>query len=104
MLRHEGVPVLPDHVDSEEGEPSGAEIARELEKRRGAKPSPGTIYPALKELTGKGVISLGAGKKYSLTKRGERELQTACGFFCRIFYDMEDIFACCQQKPKGNRR
>ena len=29
---------------------NGAEIGRELEKRRGTKPSPGTIYPALKEL------------------------------------------------------
>ena len=35
----------------------GAEIALELEKRRGSKPSPGTIYPALKELKEKGLIT-----------------------------------------------
>ena len=29
---------------------NGAQITREFEKRRGTKPSPGTIYPALKEL------------------------------------------------------
>ena len=28
----------------------GQEIASELEKRKGCKPSPGTIYPALKQL------------------------------------------------------
>ena len=28
---------------------NGAEITREFEKRRGTKPSPGTIYPSLKE-------------------------------------------------------
>jgi DNA-binding PadR family transcriptional regulator len=84
------------------GNLTGQEIARELQKRRGAKPSPGTIYPALKELNEKGLISFDAGKKYSLTKKGEKELQTACGFFCKTFYDIEDIFTCCQQKPKRN--
>ncbi|MEE9459013.1 MAG: PadR family transcriptional regulator, partial [Candidatus Bathyarchaeia archaeon] len=33
---------------------SGAEIALELEKRKGSKPSPGTIYPVLKDLKDKG--------------------------------------------------
>ena len=37
---------------------NGAEISRELEKRRGTKPSPGTIYPALKELKNVGLIKI----------------------------------------------
>ena len=32
---------------------NGIEISKDLEKRRGSKPSPGTLYPALKELKGK---------------------------------------------------
>jgi len=51
---------------------NGSEIARELEKRRGTKPSPGTIYPALKEL------------------------KSACAFFCKTFYDMKEISDCCK--------
>ena len=36
---------------------TGAEIAKELEKRKGTRPSPGTIYPALKELRNRGLIN-----------------------------------------------
>ena len=52
-------------------EMTGAEIAIELEKRKGNKPSPGTIYPALKDLKDKGLIKDDRDKKYSLTKKGE---------------------------------
>jgi PadR family transcriptional regulator, regulatory protein PadR len=44
---------------------NGAEISKELEKRRGTKSSPGTIYPALKELKNKGLIDV-AEKKFIL--------------------------------------
>ncbi len=70
---------------------NGAEIGGELEKRRGSKPSPGTIYPALKELKNIGLIKVDAKKTYSLTPTGEEELKTACKFFCTIFYDMKDM-------------
>lgn len=71
---------------------NGAEIATELEKRRGTKPSPGTIYPALKELKERGLITADKDKTYSLTKKGEEELKSACNFFCKIFYDMKEMF------------
>ncbi len=51
---------------------NGAKIAKELEKRKGTKPSPGTIYPALKEL------------------------KNACSFFCKTFYDMKEMSNCCK--------
>ena len=70
---------------------NGAEITRELEKRRGTKPSPGTIYPALKELKEKGLILDNEGKEYSLTKKGESELKSACKVFCQMFHDMKDM-------------
>ena len=75
---------------------NGAEITKELEKRKGTKPSPGTIYPALKELREKGLIIADKNKTYSLTKKGEKELNCACNFFCKIFYDMKEMFNCCK--------
>lgn len=71
---------------------NGAELSFELEVRRGSKPSPGTLYPALKELKEKGLIESDENKYYSLTKKGENELTSACGFFCKAFYDMKEMF------------
>jgi PadR family transcriptional regulator PadR len=73
---------------------TGAELSDELEKRRGTRPSPGTIYPALKELRKKGLITADDGKVYSLTKKGQRELNSACTLFCNMFYDMKDMSSC----------
>lgn len=75
---------------------NGSELAKELEKRKGSKPNPGTIYPALKELKEKGLIKADKNKTYSLTKNGEIEIQSACSFFCQIFYDMKDMKKCCE--------
>ena len=70
---------------------NGAQITREFEKRRGTKPSPGTIYPALKELKTKGLIAVDDKKTYSLTIDGENELKSACKLFCKIFYDAKEM-------------
>jgi len=75
----------------------GAEIGRELEKRRGTIPSPGTIYPALKELKNKGLITVDDNKIYSLTPDGEDELKSACKFFCQIFYDVKEMSDFCRE-------
>ncbi|MFC2154394.1 PadR family transcriptional regulator [Candidatus Altiarchaeota archaeon] len=80
------------------GPKTGAEIAGEIENRKGKKPSPGTIYPALKELKEKGLIKDDKEKKYYLTKKGEKQLTTACSHFCKLFYDVNDMFRCCHQK------
>ncbi|MDP3765810.1 MAG: PadR family transcriptional regulator [Nanoarchaeota archaeon] len=75
---------------------SGEDIRQELKKRRGSKPSPGTIYPVLKSLGKSGFIeeikSSGKEKKYRLTKKGHKELTSATKKFCQIFYDMKDEF------------
>src|SRR5919198_2232053 len=60
----------------------GQAIADEIAKRKGEKPSPGTIYPALKNLREAGFIreENEDGKKtivYSLTTRGEGALRIA---------------------------
>ncbi len=75
---------------------NGAEIGRELEKRRGTIPSPGTIYPALKDLKNKGLINVDENKNYTLTSEGKKELSIACKFFCNIFYDVEEMIKYCK--------
>jgi DNA-binding PadR family transcriptional regulator len=69
----------------------GAEISKELEKRRGKKPSSGTLYPPLNELKNKELISVDEKKYYSLTPKGKKELKESCEFFCNIFYDVEEM-------------
>ena len=75
---------------------SGDDIRKELEKRKGTKPSPGTIYPVLKCLQEYGWIEelkdKGKAKKYRLTKSGEKELKESTRKFVSIFCDMGDEF------------
>lgn len=70
---------------------TGAEITKELTKRRGTRPSPGTVYPALKELKDKGLIISDKSKVYNLTPKGKKELKSACKIFCKMFYDIKDM-------------
>ena len=78
---------------------SGDEIREELKKRKGTLPSPGTIYPVLKELSSNGFIEEVTKnkkeKKYKLTKSGKKELETATKKFCMLFYDMAAEFEKC---------
>lgn len=66
----------------------GQELAKEISKRRGTKPNPGTIYPALRELKKRGLIELkkeGRTTNYYITKKGRKGIQTACEYFCKAF-------------------
>ena len=66
----------------------GQELAIEISNRKGEKPSPGTIYPALKSLREMGFISEEKEGKtivYSLTERGENALKIAKIKFIKIF-------------------
>ncbi|MBI3027569.1 PadR family transcriptional regulator [Candidatus Woesearchaeota archaeon] len=75
---------------------SGEDIREEIKKRRGTKPSPGTVYPVLKTLSENGFIKeveyAGKEKKYKLTSKGKKELAMATRKFCMIFYDMKEEF------------
>jgi DNA-binding PadR family transcriptional regulator len=73
---------------------SGAEIALELEKRKGNRPSPGTIYPVLKDLKDKGLLSMDKEKHYSLTKKGKKELETHLNTFFETFCDIDEMRKC----------
>ena len=74
---------------------SGEELRKEIEKRKGQKPSPGTIYPVLKTLNKYGWIQSkeqGKEKIYSLTSEGKKELKEATRRFISIFCDMGEEF------------
>ena len=75
---------------------SGEEIRKEIEKRKGSKPSPGTIYPVLKSLSEKKLIKevkgKGKEKRYELTELGKKEIKTATKKFTMIFCDMKNEF------------
>lgn len=67
---------------------NGQELCCELERRRGSRPTPGTIYPALKGLRMKGLVMgkrQGRGTVYVLTDPGRRELDGAFRYFCKAF-------------------
>ena len=69
----------------------GQEIADELEKRKGCRPSPGTIYPALKDLKEEELIRekrKGRIITYNLTPSGKKALSSAKEKFCRAFTDI----------------
>jgi len=69
----------------------GSELADEIEQRKGSRPSPGTIYPALKELKKQGYINSNKDKTYFLTSAGKKELAEGCKFFCSMFHDFLEI-------------
>ncbi|MEM2144551.1 MAG: PadR family transcriptional regulator [Candidatus Jordarchaeaceae archaeon] len=70
---------------------TGVEITLELEKRKGRKLSPGTIYPVLKTLKDKGLLSIDENKSYSLTKSGINELKNSLNLFFKIFPDIDEM-------------
>ncbi len=77
----------------DKGEMNGQQIAEKIAIRRGTKPTPGTIYPALKELKEGGLI---VGRKegrqiiYQLTSEGKKGLADASRYFLQAFGDIAD--------------
>jgi PadR family transcriptional regulator PadR len=74
---------------------NGQQIAERIAKRRGSKPTPGTIYPALKELKkGKYIKGEKVGRQivYHLTPKGDDALLDASRYFLQAFGDIaEDV-------------
>jgi DNA-binding PadR family transcriptional regulator len=69
----------------------GQELATQIGKRRGDKPNPGTIYPALKELAARRLIEAsphGRNSVYELTKEGKGALERSLDYFERAFGDI----------------
>ena len=76
-------------------EMNGQQIATKIAIRRGTKPTPGTIYPALKELKKGGLIEgekVGRQIVYHLTPAGEKGLEESSRYFLQAFGDIaEDV-------------
>jgi len=74
----------------------GQELAEELGRMRGTKPTPGTLYPALGELESSGQVEWirkGRKKVYRLTEEGRRGALEACRYFCSAYGDIFREFA-----------
>ncbi|HLC66375.1 MAG TPA: PadR family transcriptional regulator [Candidatus Nanoarchaeia archaeon] len=76
---------------------TGAEISAEIAIRKGSRPSPGTIYPALKELKARGFIRPDKEKRYALTAKGAQELEQSLQLFCTMFSDFNEMKSCCRK-------
>jgi DNA-binding PadR family transcriptional regulator len=66
----------------------GQELADELGRMRGTRPTPGTLYPALAELERTGMVEAsreGRKKVYHLTVEGRESAEEACGYFCSAY-------------------
>jgi DNA-binding PadR family transcriptional regulator len=73
----------------------GQEIALEIAKRRGIKPNPGTLYPALKDLERRKLIkSEKSGRRtvYYITKQGKMGIKKACLYFCKAFGEIYEEY------------
>lgn len=81
---------------------TGAEIAIELEKRKGHRPSPGTIYPVLKELKEQGLLKIDDQKRYSLTVKGKKELESHIETFFQTFCDIDEMRKHCRCRHHQN--
>lgn len=85
----------------------GQELAVEIGKRRGGKPNPGTIYPALRDLSDRGmIVSIlqGHSNVYELTERGREGLVVALKYFKRAFGEILDSPMSVPQRPRGSKR
>ncbi len=71
---------------------NGESLAKKIGCRRGAKLTPGTIYPALKKLREKELVSyvkIGREKIYELTPKGKKELKKQYALFSRYFFGLK---------------
>ncbi len=72
---------------------NGQQIAEKISKRRGSKPTPGTIYPALKDLKERGLIEgVKEGNQviYRLTDVGQQGRDEAARYFYQAFGDIAE--------------
>ena len=81
---------------------TGAEIASELKKRKGKKPSPGTIYPVLKHMKDNQLLSIDQNKRYTLTDNGKKNLEIHLDAFIKTFYDIDEMKSCCCKQKSSN--
>ena len=73
----------------------GSQIASALAERRFDRPTPGTLYPALKALQEEGLIrpeGKAPKKTNRLTRAGRQGLRDAAQYFVQAYADIVDDF------------
>ena len=81
----------------------GQELTNEIGKRKGTKPNPGTIYPALKELKKRKLVeSTKKGRiiTYQITEKGRNGFQLASDYFFKAFGEIFQE----QKKARSTKR
>ncbi|MFH0870243.1 MAG: PadR family transcriptional regulator [archaeon] len=71
----------------------GDELSKRMGRRKGNSLTPGTIYPALKRLRKRKLISYkrdGRKKMYVLTREGKSEIENMYALFGNYFYGLKD--------------
>jgi DNA-binding PadR family transcriptional regulator len=71
----------------------GDELSKKIGKRKGSNLTPGTIYPALKRLRRRRLISYrrqGRKKMYLLTDDGKKEIERLYFLFGNYFYGLKN--------------
>lgn len=85
----------------------GEDLAKKIGRRKGSDPlTPGTIYPALKELRAAKLIEFtqfGRRKVYSLTPEGEKELEKLYVLFSQYFYGLKGLIKRPKKKAKTSK-
>ncbi|MGM5480393.1 MAG: PadR family transcriptional regulator [Nanobdellota archaeon] len=74
----------------------GQELANKIGNRKGARLTPGTIYPALKQLHSMKLITFhseGNKKIYTLTVLGKQELEDQYLLFSNYFWGLKHIIS-----------
>lgn len=82
----------------------GEDLAKKIGRRKASQLTPGTIYPALKELRGKKLIvfdQFGRKKMYSLTSLGKKELAKQYLLFSQYFYGLKSHIKRPKKKTKS---
>lgn len=69
----------------------GCDITQELKKRRGNRPSPGTVYPILKDLVEKKSLHVDKNLFYTITQKGEKDIIKGCKHLSEVFYDFDEM-------------
>jgi DNA-binding PadR family transcriptional regulator len=71
----------------------GDELSKKIGRRKGSNLTPGTIYPALKRLRKRKLISYrryGRKKMYLLTEDGKKEIEKLYFLFGNYFYGLKN--------------
>ncbi len=72
---------------------AGDDLAKKIGSRKGVVLTPGTIYPALKQLREKKLVvykQFGRKKMYSMTKKGQQELEKQYVLFSNYFFGLKN--------------